>query len=225
MRRKRKKRKDFRPQGWRSRLRMMKPLVLIFCVILSAFIMLGSTMAWFTAGDTMVNPIKAPQKGFLIELIDIYTKPDKVVIGEPIPKVVGAVNRDTKPGFVRILVLPVFETPDGMLLPAEFGVHVDADWNTTDWKSGGDGYYYYLHRLEGGQSTDTMAPKQNLFTQVKVLPGLPAEYKFASLRIEVKLEAVGIEKWEYRLGWWGSAAAPAGSQLAAIDAALSVLAT
>ena len=210
---------------WRHRLRMLKPLVLVFSVVLSVFIVLGSTMAWFTAGDTMRNPIKTPLQGFLIELVDVFTRPPKVVIGEHIPKVVGAVNKDTKPGFVRILVLPVFMTPDGTLLPAEFGVHVDADWNLADWKSGGDGHYYYLHRLEGGQSTDTMSPKRNLFTEVWVLPGLPAEYKNATLRIEVKLEAVGIEKWEYRLGWWGSAAAPAGPQLAVIDAALSVLAT
>jgi hypothetical protein len=203
----------------------MKPLALVFCGLLSAFIVLGSTMAWFTAGDTQVNPIKAPTKGFLVELVDIYTKPGQIRVGEPIPKVVGAANRDTKPGFVRILVLPVFVTPEGALLPAQFGVHLDADWNAADWKPGGDGYYYYLHRLEAGESTDAMAPRQNLFTQLEVLPGLPAEYEAASLRVEVKLEAVGIEKWEYRLGWWGSAAAPAGSQLAAIDAALSVLAT
>ena len=89
---------------WKRRLRTLRPLVLIFCVVLSVFIALGSTMAWFTAGDTMRNPIKTPLRGFLVELIDIFTKPEHFLVGERIPKVVGAANKDTKPGFISELL-------------------------------------------------------------------------------------------------------------------------
>jgi hypothetical protein len=137
---------------------------------------------------------------------------------------VGAVNTKTVPAFVRLVVEPRIVMADGKtVLPAALGTQVMiSDLNTTDWRYGNDGFYYYLHILQPGQSTDAIG--QNLFNAVHFsTTGLPAEYAGAQLKIEVKCEAVRAVRWDYRLFWWGSDSAPVGNPLQGIDTLLSNL--
>jgi len=209
-----------------EKLRKSRLLILSFCVLFSLTVLLGSTFSWFTAADSKTNNIYTdPMKDFKVIVVDIFddTPPPP---GDPWNKRVGAVNHAEKPGFVRLLVMPAIVAADGeTLLPAEFGTHITIeDLNTTDWMYGGDGYYYYLHALLPGESTDTMSPRKNLFNTVKISDSLPAEYEDAHLKIEVKCEAVGIKQWDYRMGWWGNITAPSDANLKAVDDILSLLA-
>jgi len=95
------------------------------------------------------------------------------------------------------------------------------DWsagNTSLWADGCDGYYYYLGRLDVGEITS-----QPLFTSVTLNPDLGSEYDNAVFSIEVKVEAVSAQKWEYRTSWWNSASPPASPPLILIDGALAPL--
>lgn len=212
-------------QGWtknvKNRLGKSKTEVILFSVIFAVLMALGSTLAWFTAVDTRTNEMKAEQYDFNIKAVDVFTEPDTPVNpgDDPVEKIVGAANKGTLPGFVRLLALPVIVASDGVtVLPANMGAQLIADINTTQWKYGGDGYYYYLDVLEPGEETPP------LFTQVQLADTLGDEYKNATFKIEVKCEASGIEKWDYRIGWWGSENPPADENLAAVDNVLQLLA-
>ena len=41
-----------------------------------------------------------------------------------------------------------------------------------------------------------------LFKKVELKSGLPTEYSDATLKIEVKMEMLGIDAYEYRKAWW-----------------------
>lgn len=219
-----------RNAAWR--LRKRKPVILALCILFALTLTLGITLAWFTSADSLVNRIIRGDLGgsFAITVVDKFTPPtDPPGAGESFVKHVGAKNEGTLPGFVRLLVLPVFVSEDGTLLPAEFGVHVIIkDWNTTDldpendWIDGGDGYFYYKHKLSPNENTDELGT--NLFENVSLPETIPEGYENATLKIEVKCEAVGIDKWDYRMGWWGDADEPDDATLKTIDGILALLA-
>ena len=227
-----------------GRLRKCKPFILAGCVLFSLLMLFGSTLAWFTAADTVANNMKTPQeKGFMLDLVDVF---DETPDGNDVySKRVGAANTEEKDAFVRLLVIPTIvidpAAPGGnaLVLPAVLGTDVILqDLNTTDWidctdiTDGGDGYFYYKYILEGKTSTDTSEPAiagmtyldKNLFGQVVISPELLEEYPTAHLRIEVKLEAVDIKPAsEYRLSWWnwdGTGANPLPAALLNVDSAL-----
>lgn len=193
-------------------MRHIKPFILLFCILFSLVMVLGSTLAWFTTSDSVTNQLKSPQKNFSITAVDVFDPdPDE---NDIIHKRVGAVNAGNKPGFVRLLLVPVFllesdnpqEPPQ--LLPASFGEQVSIeDLNTTDrdpandWIDGGDGYYYYTHILNPGESTDELGT--NLFNKVIFAKNLDEQYLAAQFYIQVKCEAVGTKpSGEYINSWW-----------------------
>jgi len=177
--------------------------------------LLGSTLAWYTAADSITNSmVSLPKKFFFIDVVDVFN---------PIPnggiyyKNVGAVNPGEKPGFVRLLVSPVFVVPPAtpgdppILLPGTIGKPLSdalvmmkdfngGDWiDATDLSDGGDGYFYYKYVLEPGNSID-------LFHELELANPLPPGYENATLVIEVKCEAMTIKPpTGYITSWWGGA--------------------
>ena len=225
----------------RAWLRNARPVIFCGCLLLAVLVVLGSTMAWFTAADEAENRMKReePAKEFIVVDVDEFDpEPDETGLYE---KRVGANNVGDIPAFVRLLVLPVFKSEDGHLFPAVLGkpgsppvpeganvIVTDfnlATWNGSawvggDWVDGGDGYFYYLHRLEPGASTDD-APTKNLFEHLKPVSPMPDGYENATLKIEVKCEAV--ETKNYREAWWllaGNAPPTSPPVIVNIDSAL-----
>jgi hypothetical protein len=218
----------------------------VCCIALLTMLTVAGSVAWFTAHDRIVNQSKMPQQAvsvtgggavengtttaphptypdFDAELVDVFTPPATLAPSVSIEKRVGAQNNKTIPAFVRLIVLPSIVMADGKtVLPAKLGEQVlITDLNTTDWRAGGDGFYYYLHMLQPGESTDVI--DKNLFNHVQLAAGLPADYDGALLKIEVKCEAVRAYKWDYRQYWWDSASAPVANPLQGIDTALAAL--
>jgi len=226
--------KQKRTQRW---LRKAKPVIFLGCLMLSILLVLGGTLAWFTSADTVRNIVKQEEmaKEFIVvEVDEFYPEPDE---GGIYTKKVGAQNIGDIPAFVRLLVLPVFISADDNLLPAVLGMPgtppapADANvivtdfnlWDETtltgdDWAYGGDGYYYYLHRLDPNDNTEDLG--KNLFEHLKLVEPMPAGYENAKLVIEVKCEALEVKR--YREGWWGlsNTTAPAASPLKEIDSRL-----
>ncbi|MDR3345398.1 MAG: hypothetical protein LBT21_07430 [Oscillospiraceae bacterium] len=202
------------------RLKKLRPYVLVFCVLFAFVMALSSTLAWFTVSDTVQNNMTAEKGDFSAVVVDVFTTPDDPTV--PFPKRVGAVNLGSTAAFVRVLLLPTIIAPGGTILPAAFGSEIHfVDLNTTDfvswpadgkdWAYGGDGYYYYLHVLEPKNSTDdgsTPDPEltflnTNLFNTLRLVDNLGVEYDNATIKVEVKCEALDTNKWSYREGWWG----------------------
>lgn len=221
------------------RLRKCKPYILLFCALFALFELLGSTLAWYTTADSLVNVITTPAaRHFRVRAVDVFDpEPEQGVY----TKRVGAANVDDKAAFVRLLALPVFviEHPDGppTLLPATIGkpgsgaMVIMSDLNETDWIDatdlgpGGDGYFYYKYILEPGKSTDTghaSREDHNLFNQIEI-GALPPGYEDAELVIEVICEAVSASPpGKYIQSWWGGEIPPdsIGNPLRAVYEAL-----
>ncbi|MCL2494793.1 MAG: hypothetical protein FWE98_03960 [Oscillospiraceae bacterium] len=225
------------------RLKKCKPYILVFCLLFALVQLLGSTLAWFTAADGRVNAMESPpNKQFFIHGVDVFS-PNKD--GDLWHKRVGAENPSEKPGFVRLLVSAVVEIPSAVagvpptLLPASIGASgsgalvIMNDFNGTDWidatdpAAGGDGYFYYKHILEPGESTDdgfSLGSGKNLFNEVMLASPLPPGYEYARLVIEVKCEAVGIKpSTVYVDSWWGGSPPASGILLAVYTALQTAL--
>ncbi|MDR1952885.1 MAG: SipW-dependent-type signal peptide-containing protein [Clostridiales Family XIII bacterium] len=190
----------------------------IYSIAFAIIVLIGSTFSWFTATDSVANRLQAPQYRLDIPAVDIFEPPAiPPNPGDgPMDKTVGATNKGDLPGFLRLLVLPTIVGLDGQeTLPARLGTEVIIeDLNSSDWMDGGDGYFYYLKPLPAGQTTPP------LFTKVKLAAQLDVRYENASLNIEIKCEAIGIKKWDYRVGWWNTDTAPSQPPLSTIDQAL-----
>ena len=199
--------------GWRKK----KPVIFFGSLALAILLLLGSTLAWFTASDLILNAIRReePSKNFQVMEVDDF--PPGQDTTDSIVKRVGAQNVGDVPAFVRLLVLPVFRSAEGHLLPAVLGKAGDPGvnivvedfnlasfiagaWTEGDWADGGDGYYYYLHRLDPATTTNSGSPDKNLFNSLKLV-SVPEGYEDAKLLIEVKCEAVEVKN--YREAWWG----------------------
>ena len=204
-----------------ERLNSLRPVILVFAVLFAAVTLLGSTLAWYTAADNELNKMfrRSSEKDFSIILVDDFEPPEPPGPGESFFKTVGAQNTGKIPGFVRLLVLPAVIAADGeTVLPATLGegpgdTVVIVDMGDKWVYCPGDGYYYYLDRIDPGQSA------QDLFTELELGNPLGSEYENAGLKIEVKCEAAGLDN--YRSSWWNLADnANAGAPWAAIDTAL-----
>ena len=189
------------------RFHRQRPLLLSLTILVSAIMVLGSTFSWFTQSDNRTNILKTQDILFQFELQEKFDPPQGGVNpGQKVPKIVHVANTGDVPGFVRVLVLAEIISEKGEILEAVPGVTFTYDgMNVTDWTpgndkmwaDGGDGYYYYLGKLNPDQTT-----LQPLFTSVTLASDLGPEYVGATMKIEVKIEASDTIRANYRNGWW-----------------------
>ena len=185
-----------------KKLRKLKPVIFVFSLVYAIGMLLGSTFSWFTSSDDRVNEFRNDMPIFSAQAVDIF---DPANPWKPDNKQVSAVNTGEKDAFVRIMVLPVImngSTPLQARIGEEIKITFLDIYNsvsnpTGKWIDGNDGYYYYLDVLE---PEETAQPY--LFKKVELKSGLPTEYDDATLKIEVKMEAVGIDAYNYRKAWW-----------------------
>ena len=212
-------------------MRRLRLCTVIFSLLFAFVMVLGSTFAWFTESDQVINQLRTWPTEFHVKALDVF---DKIPVGiGTYSKRVGAVNLDNRPAFARLLVSAVFviDSPAGgppIVMHATIGppgsgtMVIMADFNASDWKDGGDGYFYYLRVLHALESTDTgwnTGNDRNLFNTV-TMGTLPAGYENARLVIEVACEAVGVTPpGEYINGWWHGVT-PAANPLLAVHTAL-----
>ena len=186
-----------------KKLRKLKPVIFVFSLVYAIGMLLGSTFSWFTSSDDRINEFRNNMPVFSAQVVDVFDPANPWKTGDN--KEVSAVNTGEKDAFVRIMVLPVImngSTP----LQARIGEEIEITFldiynsvsnPTGKWVDGNDGYYYYLDVLEPGETAQPY-----LFKKVELKSGLPTEYDDATLKIEVKMEAVGIDAYEYRKAWW-----------------------
>ena len=191
---------------------------LLFSLLISIVMVLGGTMAWFTSSDNVVNPFHTVDMQFDLSIVETFI-PTSAGPGDTVTKEVAVTNNGDLPAFVRLMVLPEILAADGeTLLPVGGGDVNPLTYEGLDsgdnWLYGGDGYWYYLKKLDLGQTTPL------LFTGVTLHEDLPDEYQNATMTIDVKLEAARTTPGEYRSSWWGDPEEPTDATLKEIDGKL-----
>jgi len=201
-----------------SRIGKQRPLILVSIIIISLLLILGTTFAWFASSASVINPFRTQEFPFSFKIEEVWIPPIEVEPGDSIEKEVSVKNTGEQPGFVRVLVHTEIISQEGNPLAANPSfITFDDIAAASDWVYA-DGYWYYLHVLEPGETTP------NIFAGVTFAPGLPSEYKNAGMNIDVKVEATETKQWSYRESWWNTTAAPS-APFDVIDDALAALAT
>jgi len=186
-----------------NRLRKLKPVIFVFSLVYAIGMLIGSTLAWFTSSDTRVNEFRNDMPIFSVQAVDVFDPANPWKSGDN--KEVSAVNTGKKDAFVRIMVMPMIMN-GSIPLQARIGEEIEITFldiynvstnPTGKWIDGNDGYYYYLDVLKPGETAEPY-----LFRKVELKSGLSTEYDDAFLKIEIKMEAVGIDAYEYRKVWW-----------------------
>lgn len=161
--------------------------------------------------DTVNNRLHLPNVTGKIE--EDFDAPTTTKIGEQVKKDVWVKNTGTAPLFVRVMVMPLIKSTEGVVLPLGIGDDLEIDLGS-DWVDGGDGFYYYKGKVEPGKKTPS------LFTKVTLSDSLEDEYVGADLSIQVKSETVTTQQYEYRKAWWRGET-PSASPLKEVDELLA----
>lgn len=179
---------------------MKKKLVLLStAVILVAMMVVGGTLAYFTADDTATNVFTVGD--VRIELTEPLwdanlngaSRLENIYPGMPITKDPMVTNIGSNPAFVRVKVeIPEF-SPDGSstTMPLFTIGALGANWD-----DGGDGYYYYTASLASGEYTSKLFEVVTLTTELDVHNGVfPVEVE-GELNINITAEAVQAQGFD-----------------------------
>lgn len=156
-----------------------KKMLLGSSILLVVLLVIGGTMAWFTAQtEPITNNFKA---GTLkIELIDNFEGAPKVNPGDCYEKEVYVKNTGSKRALVRVAIEEEFDL-EGLNLDV-----VEYDLGE-GWIEDEDGYIYYEQVLEsGGETTPLFANNQVCFDGAK----MGNAYQGASYDLTVEADAV-----------------------------------
>lgn len=192
---------------------------LLILPILILFLVIGSVAAY---AAMMMNDEKANlfQIGNLqTKVKEVFTEPTAIKPDEKVVKKVAVENTGTVNQFIRVMLHPEIHLESLgsiRLLPSKIGEEIFLDLNSTEWKLGEDGYYYYLKSLRPGESNVT----KDLFTEVKLKNDLGLEYHNAFISLLIKVEAINCAQYAYREAWW-QGAAPSSGALQTIDKELA----
>lgn len=90
--------------------------VLAASMILAAMIVAGSSFAWFTSSDEVVNKLSAQNK-YAVTVTESFTPPEQWLPGQTVEKEAGAINTGNIDAFVKLtlsneLVLTTYGTPE-----------------------------------------------------------------------------------------------------------------
>ena len=173
---------------------MKKKVFIASVFLLCLAILAGTTMAYFTAGDTAHNVITSGNVD--IELVEkqdrdgtLVDYPDGpisgVMPGESVSKIVSVRNTGTGDAWVRIQVEKIMElnrkyAGEEAIADPELMV---LDINTEHWAEK-DGWYYYKEPLPVGKTTEP------LFRQVAISMEMDNPYQEADMDIVVHAQAV-----------------------------------
>jgi len=189
-----------------------KNLLIGSALVLAALLVVGGTMAWFTAGaGPVTNTFTAGTVE--IELHDVTYDDLQALVpfpengiqnvnpGDDYTKIVYVKNTGSKAVYVRVYLTPAWTDPEGASLPLEAGdpsvpMATFPLLTGSKWVLHTDGYYYYKDPVAPGAST------QNLIEQV-IFAGaeMTNDYQGATFTLKVEAEAVQASHEAYKDEW------------------------
>ncbi|HRC53739.1 MAG TPA: TasA family protein [Bacillota bacterium] len=191
-----------------------KNLLIGSALILAALLVVGGTMAWFTAAaDPVINTFEAGTVE--IELHDVQMGENEEEVrfpengignvnpGDEYEKIVYVENTGTKAIYVRVKLTPAW-TKGESSLPLQVG---SVDMATfpivgTDWVLHTDGWYYYTEPLAGAADNVANAVTTHLIEKVKFAgAAMTNDYQGATFTLTVEAEAVQASHEAYKDEW------------------------
>ncbi len=174
-------------------------LVLGSVVVLAALLIVGSTMAWFTAkADPVTNTFTAGTVEIVLHDDFPTDGIENVNPGDKYDKIVYVENTGTKAIYVRVKLTPGW-TKDGEPLPLQVGGVDMATFPVVGdkWVLHTDGYYYYKDPIAHEGST------QHLIEEI-IFAGkeMTNDYQGATFTLKVEAEAIqasngaALDQWE-----------------------------
>lgn len=179
--------------------------------------------AAMTATDSKENDFQIGQVETKLEEVfdDSITEIPK---NQSIEKNVTIKNTGTINQFVRVMVLPEVraevagDSANKQVLPLVIGTDlVLENLNTSEWKDGGDGYYYYVK-----EAVKPQKPTTSLFDSIKLSDQLSNQYHDATFSLSLKVETINCQETAYRQAWW-QGAVPTDQPLKGIDDSLKTM--
>lgn len=176
--------------------------------------------AAMTATDRKENDFQVGQvETELVE--ENFTQPTEIVKDVSVDKEITVKNNGTINQFIRVMVLPEVKAEvagdpsNKQVLSLVIGTDLILEnLNTTDWRDGGDGYYYYIKEaVEPGDPTST------LFDSIKLSNSISDQYHNADFSLSLKVETINCNATAYRQAWW-QGETPTEEPLLSIDTAL-----
>lgn len=105
--------------------------VLAASMILAAMIVAGSSFAWFTSSDEVVNKLSAQNK-YAVTVTESFTPPSQWLPGQTVEKEAGAINTGNIDAFVKLtlsnqLVLTKYDAPDITFTDSNKSKYIELD--------------------------------------------------------------------------------------------------
>ena len=166
-----------------------KNLLIGSALVLAALLVVGGTMAWFTAdADPIINTFTAGTVEIVLRDNFPTDGIENVNPGDEYEKIVYVENTGTKAVYVRVKLTPEwsglpegFEPDDEVVILGSLG---------DDWEKHGD-WYYYKNPLAGAVAGEANAVTTHLIEKVEFAgPEMTNDYQGATFTLKVEAEAV-----------------------------------
>ena len=179
-----------------------KNLLIGSALVLAALLVVGGTMAWFTAdADPIINTFTAGTVE--IKLHDVQMDNGEELLfpengignvnpGDEYDKIVYVENTGTKAVYVRVKLTPAW-TKGNDLLPAKVGDVAMATFPLLNngWVLHTDGWYYYTEPLAGAPADEVNRVTTHLIEKVKFAgAAMTNDYQGATFTLKVEAEAI-----------------------------------
>lgn len=155
-----------------------RSIMLGSAVLLAVLLVVGGTMAWFTAeADPVTNTFIAGTVDISINDVFDEDDADNVNPGDTYDKVVSVTNDGTKRAYVRVKLTPLFNpvlSTDVVDYPILEG-----------WIDGEDGWYYYEDILDPQETTGNII-EEVIFDGAE----MDNDYQGATFTLKVEAEAI-----------------------------------
>lgn len=147
-------------------------------VILAVLLVVGGTMAWFTAeADPVVNSFKAGTVDIVINDTFNTEEAQNVNPGDEYDKIVSVTNTGSKRAYIRVKLTPLFNP----VLPTNVVTYPIL----ANWIDGGDGWYYYKNIVAPGAATANIIEEVIFAGQA-----MGNQYQDATFTLTVDAEAI-----------------------------------
>ncbi|MGG5317046.1 hypothetical protein [Enterococcus sp. AZ072] len=204
----------------RNRKKKRRLIYVGFTLALVLLLIGGSYFVYaaMTAQDQKANDFQVGQVE--TKLLEDFTDITEIETGKDVKKEVLIENTGTIKQFIRVMVLPEVRAPiagdtNKQVLPLVIGKDLLLEnMAITDWKDGGDGYYYYIKEAVEPKKTTS-----KLFESIKLSDSLAKQYDKTTFSIYLKVETVNCAEFAYRDAWW-QGNIPTDQPLKAVDDAL-----
>lgn len=180
-----------------------KSTILILTSLLVVMLVVGGTMAWFTAkAGPVTNEFTAGTVD--LELIDIFEGAPKVNPGDCYSKKIYVKNTGTKRAYIRIKADAVFTAVNGDILSNDvlrYGIVSPVNWGPINllpgWTQKGE-YFYYNRIVHPGYYTQPLLKCNRICFDG---PSMGNEYQGAKLDITINAEAIQATHGAIQAEW------------------------